>query len=346
MRLAVAGALLLLTPAGCAGDLPPLLNPSLSAAQIAALPGKAGVRDAHYVATYGGPDGTVYQTVSGTVQMQPVHGLSQTSSVVPGKGGVQLGETREVGGVVYNQVFPGWSHPRWMSNPAYSGAVWANPIYFDGWGASGGFRVEGQEGSAVDRAWRLVSQAGGTLKPGATIRLWIRQRDGYPLKYRLDFTQATTTIVFDRINSGARVSPPPARDLLPPTGVADVARYAFDGGAIRVLTADYSYRGPLVTPSDTSERLVGVEVYVDAPPTPSLLADPSRWQLISADGTRYPGVTAGAGAWGKGNGGTDLLAFFRVPADAQRPFTLHVVLTDFQKLATPNVVVDALIKLS
>ncbi|HEY8641944.1 MAG TPA: hypothetical protein VIO84_04175 [Candidatus Dormibacteraeota bacterium] len=353
--MAAVGLLFLV--AGCAADVP-VLHPDLSAAQIAALPGQASINDAHYVTQFTGPDGTLYSSNSGTVELKPARALSQVTAIPPGpKGGFLPGEYREINGTAYNQLLAGWSHPRWsMGAAAMSyGFTPGNPVYFDSWPASGPFQVEGQEGSAVDRAWRLVAHP-GTMGSQATVRLWIGQRDGYPLQYRMDFMKGSTRIVFDHVNSGARVKAPAAADMIPPPAtLADAGRYTFSGGSIRVLAVDYAYKGPLVSAVEGSHQ-VGAESYVDAAPNPPLVADLSRWELIGADGSAYrTAVGAGGTFYGKGGGGGDQLAFFSVPNEAKGPFSLHVVLTDLvQNIPplqkgpppAPNVLVDALIKLS
>jgi hypothetical protein len=241
-----------------------------------------------------------------------------------------------------------------------SGFAPGNPVYFDTWPTSGPFQVEGQEGSAVDRSWRLVAHP-VNMGPQATARLWVRQRDGYPLQYRMDFVKGSTSIVFDHINSGARVKAPAAGDMIPPPAtLPDAGHYTFAGGVIRVLAVDYAYKGPLTSAADASHQ-VGTEVYVDAAPNSPLLADMTRWELIGADGTVYrTAVGAGGTFYGKGGGGGDQLAFFSVPNDARAPFTLHVVLVDYPQTGvpppdgatqegqppTPEVVVDTLITLS
>src|SRR6266851_3504120 len=173
MRRALAAAGLWLLVAGCAADIPGL-HPDLSAAQIAALPGRSQINDAHYVSTFTGPDGTVYSSQSGTVDLRPTRALSQVTTLPPaGKGGFVPGEYREIMG---------------------TGFAPANPVYFDRWATLGPFQVEGQEGSAVDRAWRLVAHpvATGFSAPQVSLRLWIRQRDGYPLQYQMDFVKGST----------------------------------------------------------------------------------------------------------------------------------------------------------
>ncbi|HEX6348090.1 MAG TPA: hypothetical protein VF160_01730 [Candidatus Dormibacteraeota bacterium] len=359
MRLALGAALLVLTVAGCSADLPPILNPNLDAAHIAALPSHAGLRDVHYVSVFAGPDGRAYTQQSGTVQLQPVRALSQVISPGPGAGGFAPAEYREVNGVTYNQMLPGWSHPRWQAFPAAASAgPTGNPAWFDQWWQLGRFRIEGQEGSAVDRAWRLVAQQ-ANMGPQATVRLWIRQRDGYPLQYRLTFVKGTTTVTFDRWNSGARVNAPAPADLLPPPANAPVAgQLLFSGGSLRVLSVDYAYHGSIgLAPVPAGSHLVGTEVYVDAPAGTFMLPDYSKWQLLDGAGNAYPAQTNGA--YGGKGGGSDLLAFFTMSDAAAAPYTLHVVFTDIPGMQMqgvkpppgympppPKVVLDGLIKLT
>jgi len=353
----VAAAGLLLAATACAADIP-ALHPDLSAAQIAALPGQAGINDAHYVTQDTGPDGTVFSSASGTVQLKPARGFSQLTVMPPGaKGGYLPGEYREINGTAYNQMLAGWSHPRWAMNPpAMGGIAPDNPVYFDTWHASGPFQVEGEEGSAVDRAWRLVAHP-TTMKPGATLRVWVRERDGYPLQYRLDLLKGgSTRIVFDRVNSGARVKAPAPQDMIPPPAAQpDAGHYSFAGGVIRVLAVDYAYTGPLASPS-VGGRQIGTEVYLDAPTNQGLQAPLTRWELIDVDGTVYRTAVGAAGTfYSNGGVGGDQLAFFSVRNEAKAPFSLHVVLVDNPQnvppqkqgpAPTPEVVVDAVIKLS
>ena len=48
---------------------------------------------------------------------------------------------------------------------------------------------------------------------GNPFEAWIRESDGYPLKYASTMQGSTFTAIFDRFNTGQTVSAPPASDV-------------------------------------------------------------------------------------------------------------------------------------
>jgi hypothetical protein len=48
---------------------------------------------------------------------------------------------------------------------------------------------------------------------GNPFEAWVRESDGYPLKYASTMQGSTFTATFDRFNTGQTVSAPPASDI-------------------------------------------------------------------------------------------------------------------------------------
>jgi hypothetical protein len=71
----------------------------------------------------------------------------------------------------------------------------------------------GEETLAGGKAWHIKARA---TEDNSPLELWVREADGYPLKFIGQSSGAgTLTFVFDRFNIGASVSPPPASEVAP-----------------------------------------------------------------------------------------------------------------------------------
>ena len=78
----------------------------------------------------------------------------------------------------------------------------------------------GEETLSQGKAWHASAKD----KDGTAFEAYIRESDGYPIKY----VQAQTggqniTLTFDRYNSGETVTPPPASQIEPPPAAASAS---------------------------------------------------------------------------------------------------------------------------
>lgn len=75
-----------------------------------------------------------------------------------------------------------------------------------------GARLVGEETLPAGRSWHLTA-----TRDGLPFELWVRRRDGYPLRTRSKDTATglQVTANFDRFNTGATVTAPPVLDQMP-----------------------------------------------------------------------------------------------------------------------------------
>ena len=93
---------------------------------------------------------------------------------------------------------PRWTvKPNTASNP--SSFKGKNPVYL------------GEDALKGGKAWHVRA----TDENGNLFEAWVRERDGYPLKYASSSQGTTFTATFDRFNTGQTVTAPPVSDIQP-----------------------------------------------------------------------------------------------------------------------------------
>jgi hypothetical protein len=183
--------------AGCSGSTsgPP------SAQAILDKPNQANVRDAHFtlVAHVSSGGVTFDATGDGTVVIKPSE-ASKFTMQTSIAGQTLKFEEIIVGGKEYD-LSP--DNPRWTVKASTS----SNPSSFKGKNAV----YLGEETLAGGKAWHVKA----TDDNGNPFEAWVRESDGYPLKYSSTSQGTTFTASFDHFNTGATVTAPPASDLQP-----------------------------------------------------------------------------------------------------------------------------------
>jgi hypothetical protein len=94
-------------------------------------------------------------------------------------------------------------NPRWTVKSSTS----SNPGSFKGKNAV----YLGEDTLKTGKAWHVKA----TDDNGNPFEAWVRESDGYPLKYASSSQGTTFTASFDRFNTGETVTAPPASDLQP-----------------------------------------------------------------------------------------------------------------------------------
>ena len=93
-------------------------------------------------------------------------------------------------------------NPRWTVKPSTSSS---NPSSFKGTDAT----YVGEDTLSQGKAWHVKAKDDS----GNPFEAWVRETDGYPLKYASMMQGSTFTATFDRFNTGQTVSAPPASDI-------------------------------------------------------------------------------------------------------------------------------------
>jgi outer membrane lipoprotein-sorting protein len=92
-------------------------------------------------------------------------------------------------------------NPRWTVKASTS----ANPGSFKGTDAV----YLGEDSLPLGKAWHVKAKDAS----GSPFEAWVRESDGYPLKYASTTQGSTFTATFDHFNTGQTVSAPPASDV-------------------------------------------------------------------------------------------------------------------------------------
>ena len=112
-------------------------------------------------------------------------------------------EDRSINGTDYTFTIPG--NGKWTSKATTSGL---GPTSFNGASA---FTYVGEESLPNGKAWHAKAKD----KDGNPFDGWIRESDGYPLKYTITQQSNALTLTFDKFNTGVSITAPPAAQVVP-----------------------------------------------------------------------------------------------------------------------------------
>jgi len=195
---AIAAGVLL---AGCGGPGSPLGPPSPQ--NILAKPvHTSSLKDAHFLVSgkftdngktvaLAGDGALVYTSGSGRFKFQTTVAGQQVSF-----------EDISVNGTDYSMTIPGSG--KWVARASTSGL---GPNSFAG---ASNFKYVGEETLPQGKAWHASAKD----KDGNPFDAWIRESDGYPLKYVITQQGNTLTLTFDKYNTGQAIAPPPASQVV------------------------------------------------------------------------------------------------------------------------------------
>jgi len=170
-----------------------------SAGEILKKPEQAAVKDAHFTLTAHLVSSSVALdlTGDGVIVIKPQQASRFTMQTI-----VQ-GQTLK-----FVEIFSDGKeydlspdNPRWTINAATS----SNPGSFQGKNAT----LVGEETLVTGKAWHVKAVDAN----GNPFEAWVRENDGYPLKYAVTLHNGTLTWMFDKYNTGETVTPPPTSDI-------------------------------------------------------------------------------------------------------------------------------------
>jgi hypothetical protein len=170
-----------------------------SASGILNKPDQADVKDAHFTLTAHIVSSNVAldATGDGVIVIKPQEASEFTMQTIVAGQTLQFEEII-AGGKEYD-LAP--DNPRWTVKPATS----SNPGSFKGKNAT----LVGEETLPLGKAWHVKAVDDN----GNPFEAWVRERDGYPLRYEGGSQGTTFTATFDHFNTGQTVTPPPESDI-------------------------------------------------------------------------------------------------------------------------------------
>ena len=154
----------------------------------------------------------------------------------------------------------------------------------------------GEESMPDGKAWHVK----GTGSDGKPFDVWVRESDGYPLKATASLGDSgTMTMVFDKFNTGATISSPPASEVKPAaktlTGEVGTA-VALNSATVTVVSADLNYRSAdEFTQPKAGNRFVAVEILYENTGTEKVSYGPFDWKLTDSSGFSYDHGYSGKG---------------------------------------------------
>jgi hypothetical protein len=177
-----------------------------TAKEVLAKPMHSNLKDAHFIVTGKINDNGLTLNLAGDgalVYKPKLAGRFQFHTDVAGQ--TVTVEEISIGGVNYG-LAPGST--TWTETPSASGI---DPSAFAG---TSNQKYVGEETLPQGKVWHATAKD----KDGNNFDAYIRESDGYPIKYVETQTGGQNiTLTFDRYNSGETVSPPPANLIQSPS---------------------------------------------------------------------------------------------------------------------------------
>jgi len=187
--------------AACGGPGTPLGPPS--ARDILSKPNHGNLKDAHFLVTGTFSNQGVTVNLNGDgelVYTAPGAGRFRFQTLVAGQ--TVSFEEISIGGSDYTFTQPG--NGKWVSKTSTSPL---GPASFSG---ASDFKYVGEENLAAGKSWHAKAKD----KDGNAFDGWIRESDGYPLKYTLTQQSNALTLTFDKFNTGVKISAPPPSQVV------------------------------------------------------------------------------------------------------------------------------------
>ena len=170
-----------------------------TASEILNKPDQASVKDAHFtlIAHIVSAGVAFDATGDGVIVIKPAQGSKFTMMTTIAGQSLKFEEII-IGGKEYD-LSP--DNPRWTVKASTS----SNPSSFKGTDAV----YLGEDTLAQGKAWHVRAKDAS----GSPFEAWVRESDGYPLKYATTTQGSSFTATFDQFNTGQTVTAPPSSDV-------------------------------------------------------------------------------------------------------------------------------------
>lgn len=274
---AVTAAAALVALTGCGGGGSGLLGlgpPTPS--QILAKPAASGIKEMHMKITGKGTNGAAL-TGEGTLELSPKKASKMVVTAPLGLLGNVSVEYVTVDGTDYTRLGSG----KYDAKPTTAGNSQSG-----GWADGKNPKLVGEETVIGDKVWHVKA----TDSSGDDFELWVREKDGYPLRYKSD-SSSGFSMEFSDFNAGGAISAPSADQVKPApknaTGtVGQPVKLTL--GTITVSQVDKSFTpdNQFETPK-AGNSFVAVEILYQATGTDKLSYSPSDWKIKDGSGAEF-----------------------------------------------------------
>ena len=258
---------------GCAGPGSPP-----TPAELLQKPAQSNMKDGHFTVTAHLTSGAITFDLGGdgTMVLKPKYAVS--FHLQGSLGQLPIGiEDLEVDGQSYSRVgSQKWSQTPAQSEPGNSGSTAKSP------------KLIGEESLSAGKSWHIQATDSTSNQVFDT---WVRESDGYLVKYAGSLSTGTISLEFDRYNTGATVSAPPSSDIQPPakniSGQVGTVM-VLNGVGVTVVTVDLNAKpsNDFITPK-AGNRFVAVQVLYENTGTDPYDYNPFDWKLTDSAGFSY-----------------------------------------------------------
>ena len=264
-----------------------------TAADILKKPADASFKDAHFLMKAHTSSGAFVIDLTGDgtfVRQPPAEQMHYQGSL----GAIPLAfDTIIVGGKDYTRT----GAQKWTVNDASTNSSPSD------WSKAKNPKLVGEESIGGAKAWHVSA----TASAGAVFEVWVRESDGYPLRYvsngsststspsssasSSDAASGTLELDFDKFNTGVRIQPPPVADVKQPprnvsSKVGDVIHLT--GVDLTVVSVNLDAKSPneFITPKP-GNRFVAIEVLYVLTGSDKVDYNPYSWKLSDSQGFSY-----------------------------------------------------------
>jgi hypothetical protein len=157
-------------------------------------------------------------------------------------------------------------------------------------------KLVGEENLSQGKSWHIHATDSDSNQP---FDAWIRESDGYLVKYSSSSDTGTLSYDFDKYNTGASVSAPPPAEIKPPpkTATGQVgSAVVLTGVTVTVVSADLDARsGTTYIKPKPGNRYVAVQILYENTGADPYNYNPFDWKLTDSSGFSYDTTYSGIG---------------------------------------------------
>jgi Domain of unknown function (DUF4352) len=255
-------------------------------ADILNKPAQSNMKDGHFTVKAHLTSGalTVDLTGDGTMILKPKYAVSFHLQGSLGQLPIALEEIVVDGDSFSRLGSQKWSESPSQSEPGNTGSSARNP------------KLISEDSLSQGKSWHIQATDSTSSQ---TFDAWVRESDGYLVKYSGSLSTGTISLEFDKYNTGASVSAPPASDVQPPaknlTGQIGNPM-ALNGVTVTLVTADLNAKSgnDFITPK-AGDRFVAVQVLYENTGSDPYDYNPFDWKLTDSAGFSYNSTFSGIG---------------------------------------------------
>lgn len=170
----------------------------------------------------------------------------------------------------------------------------AKPASSATWATAKNLKLIGEEDLPQGKAWHVKGTG-----DGQPFELWVRESDGYPLKYQSENPAAALTLTFDHFDTGQRVTAPAPSDIKPEpkdaTGTVGQPIH-LNGVDVTVVSVDPNYKPAnlFITPK-AGNRYIVVEILYQRTGPDAVSYNEFDWTVSDSQGFSYQPTFADKG---------------------------------------------------